>query len=117
MPGLAQCLANLKVTENKFEKFGRKGLVDWANKTMTISRSQYCPVDTGRLRASAEVKIKKNTLTEFHVRLSYSTPYAIYVHEIPMNHPWGSMKYLSTPFNLQSFYLLKKLETEMRAAV
>lgn len=117
MPGLQRCLTNLKVTESKFEKLSRKGLVEWANKTMTISRSVYCPVDTGRLRGSAEVKIQKNTFTEFYVRLSYSTPYAAKVHEIPMHHRWGSMKYLSTPFNVQTHYLMTKLESEVRVAL
>ena len=117
MPGSAMCLANLKLTQHKFEKFGRQGLTNWANEVMTISRSQYCPVDKGRLRASAQVKIQKNTLTEFVVRLSYSTPYAIYVHEIPAHHPHGSMKYLSTPFNLRSYLLKKTLESEMKGAL
>lgn len=117
MPGLQQCLTNLKVTESKFEKLSRKGLVEWANKTMTISRSVYCPVDTGRLRGSAEVKIQKNTFTEFYVRLSYSTPYAAKVHEIPMSYNVGSMKYLATPFNLMSYKLIKKLEAEMKGAL
>jgi hypothetical protein len=117
MPGIGICLANLELKKQKFVSAGRKGLVEWANKTMTISRSQYCPLDTGLLRSTAQVTIIRNTLTEFFVRLSYATPYAVYVHEIPANHPWGSMKYLSTPFNLQSVYLLRKLESELRSAL
>jgi hypothetical protein len=117
MPGAALCLANLKLTQAHFEKLGRQGLVDWSNQVMTLSRSKYCPVDKGLLRSTAQVTIQKNTLTEFYTRLSYSTPYAVYVHEIPANHPYGSMKYLSTPFNLMSHLLVKKLEAEMKKAL
>lgn len=117
MPGAALCVANLKLIQKQFEKLGRQGLVDWANKTMVLSRSKYCPVDTGLLRSTAQVTVVKNTLTEFHVRLSYDTQYAVYVHEIPMNHPYGSMKYLATPFNLRSYYLLQTIEKEMKSAL
>jgi len=117
MPGLEKCLANLALTQRHFEKLGRQGILDWCNEVMRESQSKYCPVDKGALRRSGRVQIMKNTLTEFHVRLAYTMNYAGYVHEIPMRHNVGSMKYLSTPFNLMSFYLVKKLEAEMKKAV
>ncbi len=117
MPGLAKCLANLALTQKRFEKLGRKGLLDWCNEVMRESQKKYCPVDTGTLRRSGRVQVMKISLTEFHVRLSYTANYAIYVHEVPMQHDVGSMKFLSTPFNLMSFRLMKKLESEMAGAV
>lgn len=117
MPGLQKCLANLKLTQKKFEQIGRKELLDWCNEVMRESQMKYCPVDTGNLRRSGRVQVMKNSLTEFNVRLSYTTDYAIHVHEVPMPHNVGSMKYLSTPFNLMSFRLMKKLETEMGKAL
>ncbi len=117
MPGSAVCLANLAITQKHFEKLGRQGLLNWAKDVMTESQEKYCPVDTRRLRNSGKVTTTKNTLTEFFVRLSYSTPYAIYVHEIPATHTHGSMKYLSTPFNLRAHLLIQRLESELRKAV
>jgi len=117
MPGAEKCLANLALTKSRFEKLGRQGLLDWCNEVMRESQKKYCPVDTGNLRRSGRVQVLKDSPAEFHVRLSYTANYAIYVHEIPMAHDVGSMKYLSTPFNLMSFRLMKKLESEMAGAV
>jgi len=117
MPGVTKCLANLKLTQNKFEKLGRQGILNWCNEVMRESQMKYCPVDTGTLRRSGRVQIMNNSLKDFSVRLSYTANYAIYVHEIPMAHDVGSMKYLSTPFNLMSFRLMQKLEAEMVGAV
>lgn len=117
MPGLQKCLANLALTQKKFEKLGRQGLLDWCNEVMRESQMKYCPVDTGTLRRSGRVQIVDNSLKDFKVRLSYTANYAIYVHEIPMQHDVGSMKFLSTPFNLMSFRLMKKLESEMAGAI
>ena len=117
MPGLAKCLANLAITKSKFEKMGRQGLLDWCNEVMRESQARYCPVDTGTLRRSGRVQIMGNSLTEFHVRLSYTANYAIYVHEILMQHDVGSMKFLATPFNLMSFRLMRKLESAIAGAL
>ena len=117
MPGAAKCLANLALTKIKFEKLGRQGLLDWCNEVMRESQSKYCPYLTGNLSRSGRVQVMKNSLTEFFVRLSYIANYAIYVHETPMAHDHGSMKFLSTPFNLMSFRLMQKLESAMAGAV
>jgi len=117
MPGSTVCLAKLALTQAHFEKLGRQGLKKWCDATLKESRDKFCPVDKGVLKASGKSKTIKNTLTEFYVRLSYSTPYAIYVHEVPAHHPHGSMKYLATPFNLRSYLLIKTLESEMKGAL
>jgi len=118
MPGTALCIANLAITKKRMEGAGRKGVQEWAKKVMDVSTTVYCPVDKGLLKSTGKTKIHKNTLTEFHVRLSYSTPYAVYVHEIPTYyHPHGQWKFLSTPFNKMSPLLIKMLETEMQNAI
>ena len=117
MPGSAACLAKLALTQAHFEKLGRQGIKNWSNEVLRESQMKYCPVDTGALRRSGRAFVMKNTMTEFYMRISYVMNYAAAVHEIPMNHNVGSMKYLATPFNLMSYRLLKKLEAEMKGAL
>jgi hypothetical protein len=117
MPGATKCIANLKLVQKQFESLGKAGLIDWCNEVLRRSQSQYCPVDTGFLRRSGRVAVMKSNLSELQIRISYTAEYAIYVHEIPMQHDNGSMKFLSTPFNLMSYQLMKKLESEMGAAL
>ena len=58
---------------------------DWLNRYIAESifelSQQWCPVDTGRLKNSGE--IFKNSIGTYSIR--YSTPYAVYVHEIEEN--------------------------------
>lgn len=117
MPGADKCIAKLAITKKQMEKFGKAALIDWCNEVLRRSQKDYCPVDTGTLRRSGRVAVMKSTLTELQIRISYTAEYAIYVHEVPMQHDNGSMKFLSTPFNLMSYQLMKKLESEMGAAL
>ncbi len=117
MPGSVACLAKLALTQKHFEKLGRDGIKNWSNEVLRESQMKYCPVDTGALRRSGRAFIMKNTPTEFYMRISYVMNYAAAVHEIPMQHNVGSMKYLATPFNLMSHRLVQKLEAEMKKAI
>jgi hypothetical protein len=117
MPGVAQCLANLTLTKVRFEKLGKQGLRNWCNEVLRESQKKYVPVATGTLRRSGRVQEMKLSPVEYNMRISYTVNYAIYVHEIPMQHDVGSMKFLATPFNLMSYRLIKKLEDAMEAAV
>jgi hypothetical protein len=111
MPGAAQCVANLMIIKSRLDAASKKAVEKWAKDTMKESKDRYCPVDKGVLKASGKHEVIKNTLTEFYVRLSYNTPYAIFVHEIPYyRHPKGQWKYLSTPFNARSQLLIKEVE-------
>jgi hypothetical protein len=118
MPGAALCVANLLINQKRITDAGRKAVEKWGNDTIKISKEDYCPIDTGLLKGTGESRIHKNTLTEFYVRLSYSTPYAPYVHEIPAYyHPIGQYKFLSTPFNIRSKLLVEMIENAMRAVL
>jgi len=99
----ATCIANLVMTANRIDKDARAAAKETADEVMSESKERYCPVDTGELKGSGKVEVVKNSIIEFHVRLSYSTQYAIYVHEIPYHHNHGSWKYLSIPFNKANF--------------
>lgn len=68
---------------------------------MTDSKQNYCPVDTGALRASGQVmptEVDGSTVT---VQLGYgnsSVPYALRQHEdLTYKHTVGSAKYLELP--------------------
>jgi len=59
-----------------------------------------CPVDTGRLRASATVTPvqKKSFEDKYFVDVGYGTDYAIYVHErTELHHTVGKAKFLEDP--------------------
>jgi len=116
MPGSAQCIAKLALKQKQFESLGRKGLQECTLEVLGRSK-EMCPVKTGKLRRSGNTRIIKNTITNFYMRISYPVVYAAAVHEIPMQHNVGSMKYLATPFNLMSHRLLKTLEAEMKKAI
>jgi hypothetical protein len=118
MPGAGLCVANLFITQKRIEEAGKKAVREWGAGTIKISKDDYCPRDTGLLVGTGDSRDHKNTPTEFYVRLSYSTPYAPYVHEIPKYyHPIGQYKFLSTPFNLRSSLLVKMVENAMRVVL
>jgi len=59
---------------------------------------KQCPVDTGRLRASATVTPVKEEGDTFYVEVGYGTDYAIYVHErTELRHKVGKAKFLEDP--------------------
>lgn len=118
MPGAAACVANLLITQKRLESSAKKAIEKWAKDTMNLSQTTYCPVDKGVLKASGKTEVIKNTPTEFFVRLSYSTPYALRQHETPWyRHPVGQWKYLSTPFNNRSALLFQMIESAWRAGL
>jgi len=77
-----------------------QSLMKSAERVMTRSKSEFCPIDTGSLRASGTVTPAiSGTVVE--VKLSYggaAAPYAVYVHEINKNYRGGkSWKFLQIP--------------------
>jgi len=115
--GAAVCVANLIAKTAAVNLTARNTIKDFARDVKTTSQNQYCPVDKGNLKKSAKDEVIKNSLTEFFVRISYGEglDYAIYVHEIPRNHPIGQYKFLSTPFNLMSYRLMTDLQSRCGA--
>lgn len=113
MAGAKQCIANLKVTQRKMKKLGEAALIKWCYEVLRVSQMDYCPYKTGKLRNSGEVHLLTSTDTETVIIIAYTAGYSLVVHEIPMMHDIGSMKFLSTPFNLMSYGLPELLNTEM----
>lgn len=78
----------------------RQAMNEEAEITMTRSKEDYVPVDTGNLRSSGQVEteIQGESVT---TRLGYggaAADYAVYVHEINKNYRNGKQwKYLETP--------------------
>lgn len=117
MPGSAQCVANLLIIKKRMVTSAKKEVVKWGNDTISLSKNKFCPVDTGKLKSTGKSEIHKNTLTEFHIRLSYSTPYARRQHETPWyHHPVGQWKYLQTPFNQRAPLLIQAVRDAWRSA-
>lgn len=111
MPGSAQCIANLLYTKKMLDAAAKQAVLAWGKETMKLSQSKYCPRKSGKLAASGKVEVTKNTLTEFYIRLSYNTPYALRQHETPWyHHEKGQWKYLSTPFDYRVPLLVKMVE-------
>lgn len=118
MPGAALCVAKLMIIKKRFEEAGKTAVKTWGTDTINVSKDDYCPIDTGLLRGTGDSRVFKDTPTEFYVRLSYSTPYAPYVHEIPKYyHPIGQWKFLSTPFNMRSALFMKMVEADLRRSL
>lgn len=118
MAGSALCIANFEKMVTEINEGIKKAVNKWGDEVLKDSQDNFCPVDKGDLKASAKKTIETNTKTEFFVRLSYSTPYAIYVHEIPgLHHPHGQYKYLQTPFNIATKRLNDAIEKAMKEAI
>ncbi|MEN6293159.1 MAG: hypothetical protein ABFD07_14250 [Methanobacterium sp.] len=68
----------------------RKALDEHVEKVYLISTENYCPVDRGNLKESAENEVVTDTPTEYTRRISYggdTAPYAFWVHErLNLNH-------------------------------
>ncbi len=73
-----------------------------AERTMTRSKEDFVPVDTGALRSTGTVMPPEITQNNITVELGYGGPsvdYAVIVHEDPSAHhkPPTQWKYLETP--------------------
>lgn len=76
-----------------------KGIRVWGEETMTITKAQHVPFDTGVLRGSGTVEPKDSGSPQPNVELSFggespSDEYAVAVHEGTQKHKHGSRKYL-----------------------
>ena len=77
-------------------------LTQTAETIMTVSKTDYVPVDTGALRASGFVEPPLWAAGRVQVQLGFggaSAPYALIVHEnLTARHTVGQAKYLEIPF-------------------
>lgn len=91
---------NINITEKMLELDAI--LLDEIEKMGEHLRSESikeCPVDTGRLRASAIVTPVQKEGNEYYCEVGYGTEYAIYVHErTELKHKVGKAKYLEDPY-------------------
>lgn len=78
-----------------------QALVETAEQVMTVSKTDYVPVDTGALRASGHVQPAVWQGAKVEVEFGFggpAAPYALYVHEnLTAHHPVGQAKYLESP--------------------
>jgi len=80
--------------------------------TMIFNKSQeLCPVDTNRLRLSGKVTVDK-TSEGFEAAITYSTDYAIYVHEdmTKYHNPPTQAKFLEQPARERLPRVLENIE-------
>lgn len=96
--GLEGCLANVKKIEKAFAEEGAAILKKWGDKTITESKDDFCPIDTGEMKATGDFKLEKEGAIIWVV-LYYNTYYASIVHEKPAYHPIGQIGFLRIPFN------------------
>lgn len=77
-----------------------KGIRVWGEETMTITKAQHTPFDTGNLRGSGMVDPEGSSSLQPTVELSFggespADEYAVVVHEnTKLKHKHGSSKYL-----------------------
>jgi len=112
MPGAAECIANLLITQVRIEEAGKKAVKDWSTEVLGAAK-ELCPRDTGKLSRSGVTEEVKNTLTDYQMKISFPVEYAAPVHEIPRFHVVGQAGFLRVPFNLKSSDLVKKLESSI----
>jgi hypothetical protein len=62
---------------------------------------RLCPIDTGLLRSTIYVYVRKFSGGSMAGQISYNTPYAVYVHENPdaYHKPPTQWKFLEVPWN------------------
>jgi hypothetical protein len=117
MAGGALCVAGLSAIEHELTEAAKQACREWGDDVLEESGEHFVPFDTGLLKSTRMLIEIKNTLTEFYLRMSYGGPafYAAAVHERAVNHPHGTWKYLSTPFNNHSMQLMWDIGEAMAA--
>jgi len=105
-------LAEMELTLQKVQATVMSTNARVVNKAMYKAYKQsqeLVPVDTGRLKASAEY-VKAEPNTDIISTITYTTEYATYVHErLDVHHPHGQAKFLEQPIN----EVTRELQLEM----
>lgn len=111
--GLAAVLKALKREENATRKAVAGAIYQEGQAILSESKKQV-PVDTGRLRQSANVSRPKPTGDPVAI-LSYGTDYALAVHErLEVNHPTGKAKFLEDPVNAAKLGYARRIADRAR---
>lgn len=88
-----------------------------AGKHLKRKSQEVCPIDTGALRKSASVRLEGvGRQHRVKVIVSYSAPYAAYVHEMPQSYikRAGKLaKYLETPAREQKSAMARIIRDEV----
>lgn len=108
--GLEACLRNIDTVQKKFEDRGAKALEDWGKKTIDESKNDFCPVDSGVMRATGNIQMNRSG-SRVEVILYYNTDYAPAVHEKPAYHVIGQSGFLRIPFTKNSGLLDKMISS------
>ncbi len=98
--GLGDVVGRLSILPQVATGAMMNGLVEVANECMEDSKDNYCPFDSGDLRASGIVEVEDEAVIVLH----YGGPgsgaedYALEQHEnLTYHHPIGGAKYLELP--------------------
>lgn len=100
-------------TRSQLEKGFERGMKE-AGRLLLRESQKIVPVDTGALRASGRVRSEGKGV-DIEVIVSYSTWYAIYVHEILWYYhkPPTQAKFLETPFRRLKSRLIDIIKKEI----
>ena len=110
--GLKEVYKDLQLTEEEIIKAALKGQKILAQNILGESK-KLCPVKSGTLRRSGDIKTEGNITTIF-----YNTPYALKQHEdASLKHTEGEAKYLERPFNEKAGKLESYIQTEVYKAM
>ena len=111
-------VSSLEVLMNEAYEAACKALDESVQEIFTESTNEYCPTDTGAMKASAKNELVTDSKTE-HVReISYNKKYAIYVHErVVLYHKHGSAKFLAIPIDQNKDVLVKNMVSAARDAL
>lgn len=71
MVGAEECITNLNMVGVAIWEAAKIANDNISNEIFLVSKENFCPVDTGALKASAKNEISKNSPTEYEHRLSY----------------------------------------------
>lgn len=113
LAGVEQFVASMDHLSAEISSVVAKALNSAAERTMTRSKSDYCPVDTGNLKSSGYVRTTVDGPV-IETTLGYNADYAAPVHEINKNYRNGkTWKYLETPLKED----LPGYEQEIKGAV
>ena len=97
--GLEVCKRNIATLQKKYTEQGAKAMESWAKDTMTDSKNNYCPIDTGEMVGTGNIQVERGP-NRVEAVLYYNTFYAPKVHEDPRPyHPIGQAGFLRIPFN------------------
>lgn len=98
--GVEQAIANLERYADQIIPTVSRSLYESGEATMTKSKDQFVPIDTGALKSSGTVQLEvSGPVVKVYLGFGgVAGSYAVFVHEINKNYRGGRQwKYLETP--------------------